>query len=51
MVEARRVKRFRLAAFPLAVNGNDRRERPENDRRECGTAKPHVHLLPFDGAS
>jgi hypothetical protein len=35
VIETRRTQRIRLAAFPLAMDRNDRGELPENDRSEC----------------
>jgi hypothetical protein len=43
MIEMRWGRRFRLAAFPLAMNRNDRRELPKNDCRKCDAAKQQVH--------
>jgi len=35
MIERQPVGRVRLAAFPRAMDRNDRGELPENDRSEC----------------
>ena len=43
MIEILWGRRLGLAAFPLAMNRNYRRELAENDRRECEAAKQHVH--------
>jgi hypothetical protein len=45
MIDMRWSERFRRATFPLAMNGNDRRELPENDCPECEAAKQHLHVL------
>jgi len=45
MIEMRWGRRFGFAAFPLAMNRNDRRDLPENDRRECEAAKQQVHCV------
>jgi hypothetical protein len=45
MTDMRWSERFRLATFPLAMNGNDRRELPENDCPEGEAAEQHVHCV------